>query len=204
MCATNPARQGDLGHPGNNTTIESIEFSGASVVDGTARVSGRRGESYRAALLFSRQRGGILAGDNASSEILIEYSEFARCDSGTDSPTTFTSPCEAFHPRSPTSITRRWGTTVKSRAYETYLFYNRISDEGDGTASRNIDLPNGGFAVILGNVIHHGPRTENSNAIEFGLEGLTNPDRSIFIAGNTIVSERSGSLREHPVTASTR
>ncbi len=188
---------------GNNTTVENIEFSGAAVPDRNG--AGIRQEGTNLTVrhcFFHDSEEGILAGDNAASTILIEYSEFARCGYGDGySHNMYINHVRRFTIRNSYIHHARVGHDIKSRAYETYILYNRISDESDGTASRNIDLPNGGFAVILGNLIHHGPKTENSNAIAFGLEGLTNPARSLFIACNTIVNERSpGSFVNIPGT----
>ena len=56
------------------------------------------------------------------------------------------------------------GHLLKSRAKLNYILYNRLSGE-DGFDSYEIDLPNGGNAVITGNVIEKGPHAENRIAI---------------------------------------
>jgi len=61
---------------------------------------------------------------------------------------------------------------VKTRSRYVYILYNRISGE-DGTDSYEIDIPNGGRAYIIGNVIQQGPNSPNRSLIEFGAEGQT-------------------------------
>lgn len=64
-----------------------------------------------------------------------------------------------------------WGADVghelKSRAARTTIVGNRISD-ADATASYSIDLPNGGRALVAGNVIVQGPRSENPALVSYG------------------------------------
>lgn len=96
------------------------------------------------------------------------------------------------------------GHELKSRAYENLIYCNRISNE-DGSASREIDLPNGGKAYILGNIIQQGLNGQNSNIIGYGLEGLTNPEpQKLFLINNTIWNQKNtGSflaLPNSPVT----
>jgi hypothetical protein len=82
------------------------------------------------------------------------------------------------------------GHECKSRAHFNYIAYNRITNE-NGTGSRNIDLPNGGTSVIIGNVFHKGAKAENGNVIGYGLEGMSDTvDNSLYISHNTIVSDR--------------
>jgi hypothetical protein len=62
---------------GNNTTLENIEFSGATVPDQNGAGIRQEGNNLTVRFCyFHDNEEGILAGDNPSSEILIEYSEF--------------------------------------------------------------------------------------------------------------------------------
>lgn len=67
---------------------------------------------------------------------------------------------------------------------------NNCITSGDGSTSREIDLPNGGLAVVAGNVIAHTNSAQNSNLLGYGMEGLSNPVRSLFVAHNTFVTSR--------------
>jgi len=178
---------------GNNTTIDSIEFSGCTVADHNG--AGIRQEGVNLTVrdcYFHDNEEGILAGDNASSDILIEYTEFYNNGYGDG----YSHNLYINHVHSLTfqynySHHAIIGHEVKSRAFNNYILYNRITNEETGTASREIDLPNGGHTIILGNEIEQGPQSTNSNIIGYGLEGLTNPESQLFVVNNTIVNDKS-------------
>ena len=81
--------------------------------------------------------------------------------------------------------------------------YNRFSNEANGDASREIDLPNGGSAYIIGNVIQQGPLGQNSNLVGYGAEGLSNPGpHELYAVNNTLVNEKTvGSFFSVPTNA---
>ncbi len=81
------------------------------------------------------------------------------------------------------------GHLVKSRANINSLYYNRITGE-NGDGSYEIDLPNGGLALLLGNIIEQSPNSQNGGIISFGLEGPTNPEQVLILSNNTVVNDR--------------
>lgn len=176
---------------GSNTYIENIEFSGATVVDKNG--AGIRQEGAGLELrhcYFHDNEDGVLAGDNANSDILFEACDFDHNGFGDGySHNMYINHVRSFTLRFCYIHRAKVGHEVKSRAYRTYVLYNRITDEADGTASYDIDLPNGGYAVILGNVIQKGPMAQNHPIIRFGEEGGTNPIQELYVTYNTIVSQ---------------
>lgn len=186
---------------GRNTTVEWIEFSGATVPDKNG--AGIRQEGVHLTVRHCRfhdNENGILAGDNVTSSILIEYSEFDRNGFGDGySHNMYINHVREFEIRYSHVRRARIGHNIKSRAHATRIIANLLTSEADGTNSRAIDLPNGGDVLVLGNAIHHGPRTDNSNVIGYGLEGLSNPSpHALVVASNTIVSERAGAFVSTP------
>ncbi len=176
---------------GNNTSVINITFANCACASWNG--AGIRQEGIGLTVrkcYFHDNEDGILAGDNATSDILIEYTEFNHNGHGDG----YSHNLYINHVRSLTfrynySHHARIGHELKSRAYHSYILYNRFSDEDTGTASRSIDLPNGGHAVLIGNIIEQGPLSQNSNIMEYGLEGLTNPDSSLFIINNTFAND---------------
>jgi hypothetical protein len=83
------------------------------------------------------------------------------------------------------------GHNVKSRAARNDIRYNRIMDEKDGRSSYAIDLPNGGLAFVVGNLIQQGPRTENPTIVSYGAEGLQYTTNELYFINNTVVNDRS-------------
>ncbi|MFZ1730880.1 MAG: T9SS type A sorting domain-containing protein [Bacteroidota bacterium] len=178
---------------GNNTTVEWIEFSGATVPDKNG--AGIRQEGTTLTIrrcFFHDNEDGILAGDNSQSRILIEYSEFARCGYGDGfSHNMYINHIAEFTIRYSYIHHAKVGHNIKSRALRTFILCNGITSGDDGNPSREIDLPNGGLAVIAGNVIVHGVNTQNSNLIGYGQEGLTNPVHNLYVVHNTFSTARS-------------
>lgn len=178
---------------GNNTVIQSVEFSECTVVDQNG--AGIRLEGKNLSLIscyFHNNDNGILAGAIADCKIKIEYCEFADNGYGDGySHNLYIGNIDTLFFQSNYSHHAKIGHELKSRAKVNYILYNRISNEATGTASRNIDLPNGGRSIILGNFIEQGPKTENSNIIGYGLEGLNNANSELYVVNNTIVNNRT-------------
>lgn len=177
---------------GKNTVIDSIEFSLCACVDNNGAGIRQQGANLTVRhCYFHDNQEGILAGDDTASDILIEYSEFRHNGAGDG----YSHNLYINHVHSLTfqynySHQTRVGHELKSRAWNNYILYNRIANEDTGTASRCIDLPNGGICIVMGNEIEQGPLSQNSNIMEFGLEGLTNPINQFYVINNTIVNDR--------------
>lgn len=174
---------------GADVTVENMEFSGATVPDKNG--AGIRAEGTGLTIrncFFHDNENGILGG---AGDILIENSEFARNGSG-DGRTHniyISDRVRRFTLRFSYSHGARIGHNLKSRARENYIEYNRIMDEADGAASYSIDIPNGGTAYIVGNLIQQGPRAENLTIVRYGGEGLTRKRNRLYLVNNTIVND---------------
>ncbi|HZK77105.1 MAG TPA: T9SS type A sorting domain-containing protein, partial [Candidatus Kapabacteria bacterium] len=68
---------------------------------------------------------------------------------------------------------------------------NKIVDGPTGDGSLSIDIPQGGLAFVIGNIIEKGPMTANSTVIGYGEEGFRNPDTDFYFINNTIVTDRN-------------
>lgn len=180
---------------GNNTTVENIEFTGAAVPDHNG--AGIRQEGVNLTVrrcFFHDNEEGILAGDNPSSQILVETTEFAGNGyHDGQAHNIYVNHIAQFTLRFSYSHDSISGHLVKSRALQNYILYNRLSGES-GTSSYELDLPSGGRSYVIGNVLEQGARTENSTIVAYGEEGFTNPDRELYFVNNTVVSNRSGGV----------
>ena len=76
------------------------------------------------------------------------------------------------------------GNEVKSRAESNIITSNTILDN-NSSSSYDIDLPNGGNAVISGNTIQQGMNSQNPNIIAYGEEGNLHAGTSLSVTGNT-------------------
>jgi len=81
------------------------------------------------------------------------------------------------------------GHLLKSRAALNHVLYNRLSDEIGGRASYELEFPNGGVAVVMGNLIMQSSTTENPHVISFGAEGATWPKQALYLVNNTLVDQ---------------
>ena len=177
---------------GANTLVENIEFSAAVVPDHNG--AGIRAEGPHLTVrrcFFHDNEEGILTGNSGLSNIVIEYTEFARNGYGDG----YSHNLYIGHER---SLTFRYcyshhanvGQNLKSRAEKNYILYNRIMDEESGNSSYLIDLPNGGTSWIIGNLLHQGTQTENSTLVSYGAEGFSNPLTDLYVVNNTLVNDR--------------
>jgi len=82
------------------------------------------------------------------------------------------------------------GHLLKSRAAVNHILYNRLSDEIGGRASYELEFPNGGIAVVMGNLIMQSSTTENPHVISFGVEGARWPRQALYLVNNTLVDQR--------------
>jgi hypothetical protein len=179
---------------GNNTIIENIEFSNASVPDQNGagiRIEG--GNITMRNCYFHDNEDGILGGDGANCNVIIENCEFAYNGFGDG----YSHNLYIGHAASLTfkfnyTHHAKIGHTLKSRALVNNILSNRIMDETSGTASYEIDLPNGGTSYIIGNLIQQGQATDNPTIVCYGEEGLNNGGKDLYVVNNTIVNDRSG------------
>ncbi len=177
---------------GDRTTVDRVEFSGATVPDQNG--AGIRQEGAGLTLTrswFHHNQNGLLAGANPESDIVIRRSRFFRSGLGDG----YTHNLYIGTVRSLTVTgSYLWGANVghelKSRALRNTIVGNRIAD-GDATASYSIDLPNGGRSLIAGNVIIQGPNSENTALVSYGAEGLSNASHLLWVVNNTFVNRRS-------------
>jgi len=175
---------------GNNTKISFIEFQHCEVVDRNgAGIRQEGSDLHLSHCRFLNNQNGILAGDHPDSDIVIEHCEFGYNGSGTG----YTHNIYVNHVRSLRiqycyMHHAYYGHELKSRAHQNIILYNRITNE-DGDASYEIDLPNGGQSLVLGNIIQQSRFSDNNTMISYGREGLTNQaPHVLYFLHNTVVN----------------
>jgi len=176
---------------GDNMRVEAIEFSGSVVPDHNGAGIRHEGSGLSVSHChFHHNENGILGGH--AGMILVEHCEFGHNGYGDGySHNIYINHAQELTVRFSYFHHAHIGHEIKSRAHRNFILYNRISNEITGDASREVDLPNGGFAVVCGNIIHQGPAATNGNMLGFGNEGLTNdPPHELYLVNNTIVDER--------------
>lgn len=185
---------------GDNTVIENVEFSGARVADTNgAGIRHEGGNLTLRNMFFHHNEFSVLTGADPESSLDIQSSRFwfqKRKD--TFSHGIYVGALKRFTLVGSHIKGTDRGHQVKSRALENYIFYNRIEDLPEGTASRLVDLPNCGLSYIIGNDLHQALTTQNGDAIGYGAEGCegrSERQHRLFVVNNTFVNEAwNGSL----------
>ncbi len=181
---------------GDSITIDNIEFSGATVPDKNG--AGIRAEGLNLTIrncYFHDNENGILVSNNPEINLFIEFSEFGNNGAGDGySHNIYVGHSHSFTMQYCYFHHAKIGHQVKSRAQNNFIKYNYITDETDGKSSSLIDLPNGGFSIVIGNILFQGPEAENGRLISYGLEGLTNDYNKLRLVNNTCITERHNSI----------
>ena len=173
----------------NGIRVEGFDFEGAAVPDRNgAGIRLERGSLRVHDCRFMHNEMGLLTGNDGTTVLEVENSEFAhnqRPDGhnhnlyvGQIASLSVTG-CYLHHART--------GHLLKSRAAVNHVFYNRLTDEQGGTASYELEFPNGGLAYVVGNLIEQTSQTENPQLISFGAEGYKWPRNEICLVNNTLV-----------------
>lgn len=171
--------------------IDNIEFRGARVPDENgAGIRFEKGRLHLRRCRFVDNENGLLTANFEGAELTIEDSEFAQVPHVEGS-----LPHLLYVGRiGKLSVTgSRFhqgfeGHLIKSRARVNHIAYNLIHDGEGGGASYEIDLPNGGDAVVIGNIIGQGRNTQNPVVVSYGSEGRYWPKNRLLMAHNTLIS----------------
>jgi hypothetical protein len=176
---------------GGEVLVDNIEFRGARVPDGNgAGIRFETGKLTVRSCVFHDNEKGLLAGNDPEAELTVVDSQFGSAPQsrgllphllyvGRIAKLTVTG--SRFHEGYE-------GHLVKSRARESDIAYNMILDGPGGEASYEIDLPNGGRARIVGNVVGQSAGTQNRVLIAYGAEGNAWPESSLVVAHNTLLN----------------
>ncbi len=176
---------------GANTTIRNVELSGATVADHNGAGIRQEGAGLTVqSSFFHDNENGILAGANATSDIVVDSSEFARNGYGDGyTHNMYIGAVRTFTLRYSWSHDVKVGHLVKSRAATNYILENRLTEQA-GTGSYELDLPNAGLSYVIGNLVQQGPTSQNPNLVAYGEEGATNPSAQLYVVNNTFVNDK--------------
>jgi hypothetical protein len=88
----------------------------------------------------------------------------------------------------------RTGHLLKSRAALNVISYNMIADgnSADSRASYEIDIPSGGQAVLVGNIIQKSSTPSNPHLVSFAMEQTDrHPKNEIYMSHNTFINHHN-------------
>ena len=176
----------------SDVTLRNVEISGAtSDSNNGAAIRHENGNLVLDRVYFHHNQNGVLAGENPNSSITVLNSEFAHNGAGDGySHGMYAGKIASLTIRDSFFHDTAAGHEIKSRALTNVIEGNRIVNGTGGTASYDIDLPNGGSSTVRGNLIEKGPNASNPHILHFGGEGTPHANSSLLVTGNTVVNDR--------------
>lgn len=179
---------------GGDISVEGIEFFGARVPDRNgAGIRLESGNLHLRACRFEDNEMGLMTSNKAAIRLHIERSEFAHAHwpGQGSSHLLYAGRIAWLRVEDSTFHHGHVGHLLKSRAAVNEIVGNRLIDGDGGRASYEVDLPEGGQALLEGNLIEQSASTENLTLIAFGLEGLRPGMSRLAMRGNTLVNRHS-------------
>lgn len=177
---------------GGKVNVEGFEFVGATVPDNNgAGIRFEKGDLIIDNCRFLGNENGILTGGDSNSTLEIYNSEFGNNGYGDGkSHNLYVGAIKSLKVSGSYFHHAKSGHLLKSRASKNLIFYNRLTDEIGGTASYELEFPNGGLAYVVGNLIQQSSLTDNPTVISFGAEGYANAGSRLYLINNTLVDMR--------------
>ena len=180
---------------GANTTVRNLTLTRARVADGNGAGIRAEGKDLTVeGVRFINNQNGILAGTIDGATILIRNSEFVRngtCENSAGcAHGIYIGHMTKLRVEGSRFFNTREGHHIKSRASFNEIVGNDIQDGPDGTASYEIDIPNGGQVLVRGNTLQKGPKSENRTAaIMVGAEGVSMRTPEVVVENNTFTNQ---------------
>ena len=178
----------------DNLLIENIEFRGARFADfNGAGIRFERGHLVVHRCGFFDNETGILTANRPEMTLAISDSEFGAAPEtgGALHHLLYVGGIARFELTGSRFERGYIGHLVKSRAKENDVRYNFLVDGDKGSASYELEFPNGGVAYVIGNIIGQSARTENPAVVSYGAEGPRWPENALYMAHNTLINDRS-------------
>ena len=174
----------------NGMRVEGFDFEGAAVPSRNgAGIRLEKGSLYVRNCRFFHNEMGLLTNNDPTTVMEVENSEFAynqRPDGHNHN--LYAGKIARLSVAGSYFHHAHTGHLLKSRAAMNHIYNNRLTDEEGGTASYELEFPNGGEAHVEGNLIAQSSHTENPILISFGAEGYHWPRNEIHLVNNTLVN----------------
>lgn len=173
--------------------IDNVEFRGARADDENgAGIRFERGRLEVRNSVFLDNQNGILTANFGDAELVIRDSVFAQAPrkEGALPHLLYVGRIGRFEVSGSRFHNGYRGHLLKSRARYNDIRYNLIYDGPQGEASYEIDLPNGGLAFVVGNIVGQSAGTQNPVVVSYGAEGNAWPESTLHLAHNTLLSDR--------------
>ncbi len=179
--------------------VENLVFQGARVPDlNGAGIRFERGRLEVADCQFTDNQNGILTNNDEQAELRLLRCRFeaAPVVQGSLPHLLYVGRIASLYVQDSHFEGGRRGHLLKSRARLNHILDSRLVDGPQGQASYELEFPNGGTAVLVGNTLGQGPRTQNPAIVDFGAEAGGGRDdgrehRRVMVR-NTLLNEAGG------------
>lgn len=171
--------------------VDGFDFEGCRVPGRNgAGIRFERGSLFVADCRFFDNEMGLLTGNDPHSVLEVQACEFARNwrDDGGHNHNLYVGSIARLRCEGNYSHDARVGHLLKSRAARNEIICNRLTDE-TGHGSYELEFPNGGFALVVGNLLQQSLRTENPTMLSYGAEGPRWSDNRLVMVNNTFVDD---------------
>ena len=176
---------------GHDVVVENCEFRGARVPSGNgAGIRFERGRLTVRRCRFFDNEMGLLANNDPNQELVVEDCEFGQAHhhEGLLHHLRYVGAIGDFT-LTGSRFGGGWrGHLVKTRALRNRILYNRIDDGLTGEASYELEFPNGGHNLVVGNLIVQSPRSQNPSMLSMGAEAHDGMEGGLVLAHNTFVN----------------
>jgi hypothetical protein len=169
--------------------IEGFDFVGTRVPDGNgAGIRFERGKLTVRDSRFLDNQMGLLTGNDRSAVLVVERCEFSGPSDGARwYHNLYVGQIDKLTVTGSWSHSARKGHLLKTRARENHILHNILSD-GNGTASYELEFPNGGEAQVVGNLIEQSKHSANRVIVSYGAEGYRWPANRLHMKDNRLVN----------------
>lgn len=172
--------------------IENLAFRGTRVPDSNgAGIRFERGLLTVRDCHFEDNENGILSANFADAELRVQGCRFSAAPAGSTLPHLLYAGRMARLAVSDCHFGGgQAGHLLKSRARVNHLYDNHFDDGPDGRAAYEVEFPEGGTAVLVGNLIVQARHTTNAAMLSYGAEAASTPDDGrehlLLMARNTL------------------
>ena len=176
-------------------TIDNLEFRGARVAAGNgAGIRFETGHLKVVRCAFFDNEMGILTSNAADAVLEVEESEFGAAPrhAGALHHLLYAGTIARLKVSGSRFQQGHLGHLIKSRARTSSILYNLLLDGATGSASYELEFPNGGVAWVIGNIIGQSATTDNPVIVSYGAEGERWPDNTLYLVHNTLVDDTPG------------
>ncbi len=181
-----------------DVVLENLEFRGARVPVGNgAGIRFERGRLTVRRCRFFDNEMGILTANDPSMQLDVVNCDFGSAPQheGMLHHLLYVGTIGDFSIRGSRFGAGWRGHLLKSRARRNRVIDNRLDDRPSGAASYELEFPNGGDNVVVGNLIAQSAFTQNPDLLSMGAEARDGMTGSLVLENNIFINMASPNAR---------